>query len=136
MKSIGVGRDEVGLSVLEYKTRQWIKEQEGVAELFPSAEAKAYDAVFAGIGQHQLRLVGPDLIYEQLFNKIGFCSIETSDNDLFKSLVVTRLYRPGSKLQTIRYMGHFMHRHYEKDRLYRFLDELCWRGDEGNRENG
>lgn len=35
-------------------------------------DAAAYDAVFAGIGQNQLRMVGSDLIYGSNFGKIGF----------------------------------------------------------------
>ena len=57
-------------------------------------------------------MVGPDLIYGRLFNKIGFIAVRTSDNDIFKSLVITRLYRPGSKLKTLRYMAYFMNKYY------------------------
>ena len=81
----------------------------------------------SSIGQDQLRLVGPDLIYGRLFDKIGFASVKTSDNDIFKSLVVTRLYRPGSKLKTLRHMAYFMNKYYDEDRVYRYLDELCHR---------
>lgn len=81
----------------------------------------------ASIGQNQLRLVGPELIYGRLFDKIGFNSVQTSNNDIFKSLVVTRLYRPGSKLKTLRYMAYFMNKYYDEDKIYRYLDELCWR---------
>lgn len=126
-KSFGCSRDETVLSSLERQARWWMREQGCVEELFPQAGASEYDAVMAGIGQEQLRLVGPDLIYGRLFDKIGFGSVRTSDNELFKSLVVTRLYRPGSKLKTLRYMAHFMNRYYDEDRIYRYLDELCRR---------
>lgn len=85
--------------------------------------------MMASIGQDQLRLVGPDLIYGRLFDKIGFNTVRTSDNDIFKSLVVTRLYRPGSKLKTLRYMAYFMNKYYDEDKIYRYLDELCWRSE-------
>lgn len=75
--------------------------------MFIQDDAAAYDAVFAGIGQNQLRLAGPDLIYGRLFDKIGFGAVRTSDDEIFKILVVTRLYRPGSKLKTLRYMAYF-----------------------------
>ena len=54
--------------------------------------------------------------------------MKTANNDLFRALVVTRLYKPGSKLRTAEYMERFMHKTYSSDTIYRFLDELCARG--------
>lgn len=102
--------------------------------MFIQDDAAAYDAVFAGIGQNQLRLAGPDLIYGRLFDKIGFGAVRTSDDEIFKILVVTRLYRPGSKLKMLRYMAYFMNKYYDEDKIYRYLDELCWRP--GRRHKG
>lgn len=106
-KSFGSSRSESVLASLEQKARQWADEHEFGESLFAPDGAAEYDAIMSGIGQDQLRLVGPDLIYGRLFDKIGFSSVRTSDNDIFKSLVVTRLYRPGSKLKTLRYMAYF-----------------------------
>ena len=137
-KSFGSSRDETELTTLERKAQQWVKECEygNGDDLFPSDDAAAYDEVLAGIGQNQLRLVGPDLIYGRLFDKIGFDTVRTSDNELFKSLVVTRLYRPGSKLKTLRYLAYFMNRYYNEDKIYRFLDNLCWRPERRQKEKG
>ena len=99
----------------------------GRQSLFSPDGAAEYDAVMSGIGQDQLRLVGHDLIYGRLFDRIGFGAVRTSDDEIFKSLVVTRLYRPGSKLRTPRYMAYFMNMYYDEDRIYRYLDELCHR---------
>jgi len=96
-KSFGSSRDESVLSSLEEKAKQWVNEHEYGEDLFAPDGAAEYDAIMSGIGQDQLRLAGPDLIYGRLFDKIGFSAVRTSDNDIFKSLVVTRLYRPGSK---------------------------------------
>ncbi len=135
-KSFGSSRDEATLTSLERKAKQWADEHEYGETLFASDEAAEYDAIFAGISQDQLRLVGPDLIYGRLFDKIGFNRVRTSDNELFKSLVVTRLYRPGSKLKTLRYLAYFMNRYYDEDKIYRFLDDLCWRPERKQNENG
>ena len=126
-RSFGSSRDEAVLASLEQKAKQWANEHEFGEDLFAPDGAAEYDAIMASIGQDQLRLVGPDLIYGRLFDKIGFDTVRTSDNDIFKSLVVTRLYRPGSKLRTLRYMAYFMNKFYNEDKIYRFLDELCWR---------
>ena len=105
----------------------------GRQSLFSPDGAAEYDAVMSGIGQDQLRLVGPDLIYGRLFDRIGFGAVRTSDDEIFKSLVVTRLYRPGSKLRTPRYMAYFMNMYYDEDRIYRYLDELCHRPGAGRK---
>lgn len=128
-KSFGCSRDESVLAAFERQARQWAAEHEFGGDLFMREDAAAYDAVFAGIRQDQLRLVGPELVYGRLFDRIGFNGVRTSDDELFRSLVVTRLYRPGSKLKTLRYMAYFMNRYYGEDKVYRFLDELCWRPD-------
>ncbi len=133
-KSFGSSRDETVLKSLEREARRWANEHEYGEALFASEEAAEYDAIFAGIGQEQLRLVGPDLIYGRLFDRIGFNAVRTSDNELFKSLVVTRLYRPGSKLKTLRYLSYFMNRNYGEDKIYRFLDNLCWRPERRKKE--
>lgn len=126
-KSFGSSKEEATLIALEREARQWADEHEYGEGLFASEGAAEYDAIFAGIGQDQLRLAGPDLVYGRLFDRIGFGAVRTSDNELFKSLVATRLYRPGSKLKTLRYMAYFMNKFYDEDKIYRFLDELCWR---------
>jgi len=91
--------------------------------------AADYDAIFESLRQDQVRLVGPDLIYGTLFDRIGFNKIKTSNDALFKGLIVTRLYTPKSKLRTAEYMARFMHKYYSESRIYRFLDELCFRDD-------
>mgnify|MGYP002857466819 CR=1 FL=1 len=113
--------------------RQWTDEHNKGLDLFENdgveyiRNAADYDAVFGGIHQEQLCLMGPELIYGTLFDRMGFGAVRTSDNELFKSLVVTRLYRPKSKLRTSEYMMRFMHKEYSGSRIYRYLDELCWR---------
>lgn len=126
-RSFGSSRDEAVLKSLERAARQWADEREFGGSLFSPEGAAEYDAVMSSIGQDQLRLVGPDLIYGRLFDRIGFGAVRTSDDEIFKSLVVTRLYRPGSKLRTLRYMAYFMNMYYDEDRIYRYLDELCHR---------
>ena len=118
-KSFGSSRNAAVLSSLEQQARRWADEHEFGEALFSPDGAAEYDAIMAGIGQDQLRLVGPNLIYGRLFDKIGFGAVRTSDDEIFKSLVVTRLYRPGSKLKTLRYMAYFMNKYYDEDKIYR-----------------
>lgn len=76
------------LTALERETRQWAAEQEFDEELFSSEDAAKYNAIFTDIGQERLIRVDPELIYGRLFDKIGFGTVRTSDNEIFKSLCI------------------------------------------------
>ena len=94
--------DEIGLLVK--RGNSWIEEHQRSVPLFEfDDEAVAYDKVLASLRQSQLRLVGPELVYGTLFDRIGYDRVKTSNDALFRALVVTRLA------------------------IYRFLDELCTR---------
>ena len=106
---------------------RWIEEHmQGVPLFEVDDKAVAYDRMLAGLSQSQIR-VGPELVYGTLFDRIGYNRVKTSNNDLFRALVVTRLYKPGSKLRKAEYLERFMHKIYSSDTIYRFLDELCAR---------
>lgn len=67
------------------------------------------------------RIIGPELIFGALFDRIGF---NIFPNDLFRHLVITRLVYPGSKLKTIDYLQRYKGIFVSSDRIYRFLDNL------------
>ena len=128
VKAIGCGRDEDEIAQLVKRGARWIEERrQGIPLFEPDDQAAAYDNMLAGLRQSQIRLVGPELVYGTLFDRIGYNRVKTANNDLFRALVVTRLYRPGSKLRASEYMERFMHKSYSSDTIYRFLDELCAR---------
>ena len=135
VKSFGSSSDEKELERMIVEARQWTAEHSKGIGLFENEglervrNASDYDAIFESLHQEQVRLVGPEIIYGTLFDRIGFGEVKTSDKELFKSLVVARLYRPKSKLRTSEYMMRFMHKFYDESRIYRYLDELCWRKD-------
>ena len=128
VKVMGCSSDAEEIGLLIKRGNRWIEEHQRGLPLFEfDDEATAYDKVLAGLRQSQLRLVGPELIYGTLFDRIGYDQVKTANNALFRALVITRLYHPGSKLRTAEYMERFMHRSYSPDAIYRFLDELCAR---------
>ena len=128
VKVMGSSSDAEEIGLLIKRGNRWIEEHQRGLPLFEfDDEATAYDKVLAGLRQSQLRLVGPELIYGTLFDRIGYDQVKTANNALFRALVITRLYHPGSKLRTAEYMERFMHRSYSPDAIYRFLDELCAR---------
>lgn len=129
VKVIGCSRDAEEIGLLIKRGNRWIEEHQKGIPLFEfDDEAIAYDRILACLRQSQLRLVGPEIVYGTLFDRIGYDKVNTANNALFRALVVTRLYHPGSKLRTAEYMERFMHRSYSPDTIYRFLDELCAKG--------
>lgn len=140
VRTFGTSTDEQILQRWEIEAKAWAEEQTNGPSLFENEGmetvkcASDYDAIFSSIAQNDLTLVGPELVYGRLYDKIGFNNIHTSDNELFKSLVVTRLYKPGSKLRTREYLHYFMNKYYDEDRIYRYLDELCRRKTSGMSE--
>jgi hypothetical protein len=78
--------------------------------------------------------IGDELVFGKLFNDIG-CSDIFKDVDknlrkldeklfLFKSLVISRLLYPGSKLELIHYLEYFKKQEINVYQVYRFLDTL------------
>ena len=131
--TVGCAHSATDIEQMVEQGKKWISEKAGPS-LFDSNydNAVLYDRAMNAISQNQLRLVGPDLVYGTLFDRIGYNKVQTKRNELFRALVVTRLYRPKSKLRTVEYMSRFMHRHYSVDAVYRFLDDLCFRDDRRN----
>ncbi len=74
----------------------------------------------------QVQVVGPELIYGKLYDKIGYDAI---DSMMFRHLVICRLFNPGSKLRTVDYLWRYMNVSYNVSDIYKFLDNLCFRKD-------
>jgi len=78
--------------------------------------------------------IGDELVFGKLFNDIGCNKIfEDANNNLrklkeklflFKSLVISRLLYPGSKLELIHYLEYFKKQDINIYQVYRFLDTL------------
>lgn len=78
--------------------------------------------------------IGDELIFGKLFENIGcndlFKNVDAKirnkedKNFLFKSLVISRLLYPGSKLELINYLSYFKNIDITPDKIYRFLDAL------------
>nr|WP_260877016.1 IS1634 family transposase [Aliarcobacter cryaerophilus] len=77
--------------------------------------------------------IGDELIFGKIFNNIGCNNLfnnvksirkQEDKNLLFKSLVISRLLYPGSKLELINYLSYFKNIDITSDKIYRFLDTL------------
>jgi len=121
LESVGVGKTDQELSNLMLKAHALLKQHQGSLELFTDEEESQYESILSNIGNHQLQVAGPELIYGRLFDKIGYNVIP---EEMFRHLVLTRLYNPGSKLKTIDYLYHYLGIRKGIQELYRFLDKL------------
>ena len=77
------------------------------------------DLFFTGL--NEIRLMGPELLLGKLFDDIGFKAIK---DKLFRSLVLTRLVYPVSKLKTTDYWFKYNGTIIDVNRIYRYLDKL------------
>ncbi len=121
VKSIGSGKTEQEIEFLCQQARQYISQQEGRINLFVEKEDTIIESYISGIGNDQIQVIGPELIFGRIYDSIGFDQIEES---MFRHLVISRFYHPGNKLKTIDYMYRFLGINKNVDEIYCFLDKL------------
>ena len=127
-QSFGVGQSEVEVLRLEELARQFIREKAGLTRgLFDDEDELKLESFVCSLTNAQLQVIGPELIFGTLYDRIGYEQIESS---IFRHLVITRLFNPGSKLKTIDYLYRYQGVHYSISKIYRFLDSLCYRKEQ------
>lgn len=133
LRSFGVGRTEQELVRLEELARDFIHEQSGFAGvLFEEEDDVRLDTFLGTITNSSVQVIGPELIFGQLYDKVGYGSI---NNEVFRHLVISRLFSPGSKLKTIDYLERYQGITYSTDKIYRFLDKLCKKDNSSNADS-
>ena len=73
------------------------------------------------VGNDDIRVVGPELVFGRIFDHIGFNRIP---DQLFRDLVISRITHPGSKLQLSEYLRENNRQEISADNIYYFLDKL------------
>ena len=125
IETIGCSFDESEILALEDKGRQFVKEKTGMMQdLFGDSVEDVIETFLSEINNSQVKVVGPELIFGALYDRIGYNSI---DNSIFRNLVICRLFNPGSKLRTTDYLQRYLGISCDVDKVYRFLDNLCFR---------
>jgi transposase len=126
VKTIGSGFDAQEIERLVAEGHRFIDEQNG--PMFPNFdETEAdIDRFVHSIKNTQIQVIGPELIFGTLYDRIGYGAIH---NDMFRHMVICRLFNPGSKLKTADYLERYLHVTYDINKIYRFLDNLCYRKD-------
>jgi hypothetical protein len=135
VESLGSSKDEDEIEVLYKKALLKIDELE--QNLFYSSKESSKQTqikdLLSNITTQDFIPIGDELVFGRLFNQLqcnkvfdDIKNIRKKDEKifLFKSLVISRLLYPGSKLELINYLSYFKHQDIEKDKIYRFLDKL------------
>jgi transposase len=82
---------------------------------------QAVQRLMETLSNASIRVIGPELIFGALFDRIGFNQIP---DELFRHLVITRLAYPSSKLKTIDYLYRYQGITLSVNALYAALDRL------------
>jgi hypothetical protein len=130
LRSFGTGRTEQELLRREEQSRSFIVQRQGFCgELFEDREEALFSDFMATFSNEQIHVIGPELIFGALYDKIGYKAIRI---EMFRHLIISRLFSPGSKQKTIDYLGRYQGVIYSIDRIYRFLDTLCFNKKKGH----
>ncbi len=81
---------------------------------------------FINLSNKDLIPIGDELIFGRVFKELGCNSInlDSKKSKFFKSLVISRILYPGSKLYLIDYLEYFKKESIDKNQIYRFLDNI------------
>ena len=136
IESFGSSKNEDEIEVLYNKALQRVDELQN--NLFYNShkndkKAKLED-LLSQITTDNFVPIGDELIFGKLFDDIGCSKIFENTSKklrkidekifLFRSLVISRLLYPGSKLELIHYLEHFKKKDVSIYQIYRFLDTL------------
>ncbi len=121
LKRLGTSRDELELRSLERKAQQWIDDQRGMKLPFTWEKDDVISDFMSTLANSQVKVHGPELVYGSLYDQIGYSAI---GDDMFRHLVVCRLFNPGSKLKTMDYLWRYLHVSVSRHKIYSFIDRL------------
>jgi transposase len=121
LKTLGSGRTEEEIAFLYRRAQQELKQIKGTGSLFINDEDVKLKSYLGTLKNSQIQVIGPELIFGRIYDSIGFNQI---DSELFRHLVITRLFHPGSKLKAIDYLQRFLGVYKSISEIYRFLDRL------------
>lgn len=124
IKTLGSSRDideierlaQLGTSIINKKDDDQLR----LFAVTTEAE-RAIENFCRSLSNHNIRTIGPELIFGALFDRIGFSAVE---DELFRHITVARLAYPVSKLKTVDYLYRYRGVEVSVDTIYRFLDKL------------
>lgn len=123
IETVGISKDADEIEKFVIKAKDRISHPDNQVSLFSelSKTDVAIENFLENITNLQVRTIGPEIIFGNLFDRIGFNAIE---DKLFRNIVIARLAYPTSKLKTVDYLYRYQGIQTEVDTIYRFLDKL------------
>ena len=123
VRTIGTSKDPEKVKKLFVEAKNQIDHPDNQVSLFPilSETDIAIENFLGEMTNLQVHTIGPELIFGQLFDRLGFNIIKEK---LFRHIVIARLTYPTSKLKTVDYLYRYQGLEIEVDAVYRFLDKL------------
>ena len=121
LKTLGSGRSEQEIEFLFQRAQQELQKLDGSSSLFVNRDDAKLESFISDLSNSQVQVIGPELIFGKIYDTIGFNQVES---DLFRHLVITRLFHHGSKLEAIDYLQRFSGVSKYISEIYRFLDKL------------
>lgn len=134
VETLGCSKDESEIETFYKKALKRIDELENnllhLSEKQSSQEQ--YKEFFSSITTDNIIPIGDELIYGRLFDELGCNNVFQTPSIkkvlqkqfLFRSLVISRILYPGSKLYLVDYLEYFKKQTISIDTIYRFLDTL------------
>lgn len=108
---------EITLLIEQGERRILSHTMQGVLNFDVNRESDFIDLFMSGL--EGLRLVGPELVLGKVFDEI-FSKVSTP---FFRTLVLSRISYPGSKLKTVEYLNRIRGEVISVDSIYRFMDK-------------
>ena len=136
VESLGSSKDKTKIEALYNQALERIDELENNLLHFSKSNDKKSQLLnlLSNVTTDNFIPIGDELIFGKLFDDIGCNKIfENTNNNLrklddkiflFRSLVISRLLYPGSKLELIHYLEYFKKQDINIYQIYRFLDTL------------
>ncbi len=121
VKTIGSNHTQEGINLLLNQAKHELNNIQKQTSLFLSQEDSKIESFLSTLNNANVRVIGPELVFGKIYNKIGFNAIRES---LFRHLVIARLSFPLSKLKTIDYLYRYQGVCLNIDSIYRFMDKL------------
>jgi transposase len=124
IQSIGSSKDIYEIERFCLKANRIIHSpRDGQQSLFrlQSPEEMVVTNFVENLSNSQIRTVGPELIFGNLYERIGFNEIP---GEMFRHLTITRLAYPGSKMKTIDYLYRYRGIKLSVASLYRYMDKI------------
>lgn len=124
IRTLGTSKDPVEVESLWRQAQHFIHHPDpNQSTLFPmqTLHDQLVESFTEMLSNSSIRVIGPELIFGALFERIGFNKIK---DEMFRHLVITRLAYPTSKLKTVDYLYRYKGIELSVNALYRCLDRL------------